>query len=166
MTKNFLFLMLPLWVSFVQVASVQNAGTAAEVPYPSGYRLWTHVKTGIVGPNTPAGQRYAGYHHIYANEKAMAGYQSGTFADGAMIVFDVLETIQKENGNIPEGKRKFIDVMVKDSKKFESTGGWGFEEFNENSETERILSDTAKKQCFGCHASQEKKGFVFSSFRK
>lgn len=134
-----------------------------EVQYPEGYRFWTHIKTGLVGPTNPNFQTNGGYHHIYANEKAMEGYKGGKFPDGSVIVFDLLN-ITEQNGNFQEAERKHLDVMVKDSKKFSETGGWGYEEFNGDSHTERTLTDTTKTQCFTCHSKKD--DFVFSEFRK
>lgn len=137
----------------------------SEVPYPEGYRMWTHVKTGLVGPTNPNFQVAGGYHHIYANAKGMEGYTTGKFPEGAILVFDVLDTFE-QNGNTAENKRKHIDVMVRDSVKYASTGGWGFEEFSGDSHTQRVLSSVAKMQCFNCHTRRKDNDFVFSSFRK
>ena len=134
-----------------------------EVPYPEGYRMWTHVKTGLVGPENPGFKFSGGYHHIYANAKAMQGYTAGKFPEGSVLVFDVLDT-KEQDGNTLENSRKHIDVMVKDSLKYKTTGGWGFEEFKADSHTERTLTTTIKTQCSNCHAKNA--DYVFSEFRK
>lgn len=134
-----------------------------EIPYPEGYRYWVHIKTTLVGPESPAFKINGGYHHIYANTKAMQGYISGYFPDGSVIVFDVLD-IKEQNGNTLEDTRNRIDVMMKDSLKFASTGGWGYEEFKGDSHTERLLTPTTKTQCFSCHTKKD--DYVFSEFRK
>ncbi|MES2373122.1 MAG: cytochrome P460 family protein [Bacteroidota bacterium] len=132
----------------------------AEVPYPEGYRMWTHVKTGLIGPSNP---NVSGYHHIYANGKAMQGYTSGYFPEGSVLVFDVIDA-KEQNGNTQEGTRKHIDVMVKDSLQYAATGGWGYEEFGGDSHTNRLLTGTVRTQCVTCHAKMSDK--VFSEFRK
>ncbi|HLA94805.1 MAG TPA: cytochrome P460 family protein [Pyrinomonadaceae bacterium] len=142
--------------SFSQTASVT-------VPYPTGFRSWVHVKTGIVGKDSPRFKNYVGIHHIYANPKAVEGYEKGTFPDGSVIVVDVLEA-PEINSITSEGSRKFIDVMRKDSKKFAKTAGWGFEKFNGDSTTERLLNEGSAANCSACHASQ--KDHVFSDLRK
>jgi len=154
-----------VWLGITFTSFLNNSKSTNEVPYPEDYRTWSHVKTAIIDSQSRAFKRFGGFHHIYANEKAMAGFNTGSFSDGAMFVFDVLEAIEK-NGEITEGRRKFIDVMVKDSKMYEGTGGWGFEEFKEESKTERTVKETAKAQCFNCHSSQQKSDFVFSTYRK
>jgi hypothetical protein len=141
------------------------AGTDDTVAYPLGYRSWAHVKSALIGPQSPIYASYGGIHHIYANEKAMEGYRRGSFPDGSVIVFDLLET--RENAGVTaEGPRKFIDVMAKDSKRFAESGGWGYEEFKGDSETERTLSAQAKAACNKCHMQQKNRDFVFSAFRK
>jgi hypothetical protein len=150
-----------LAVAVVAIAGFTiTSSTEYEAPFPEGYRKWTHIKTGLVGPQSPAFTTTGGYHHIYGNDKAMEGYASGNFPDGSIIVFDVLETIEK-GGNTLEGKRRHIDVMYKDAVKFAATGGWWFEEFKDKSQ--RLLNTDRRKICSDCHAKQT--NGVFSIFR-
>ena len=135
------------------------------VPYPAGYRQWTHVKTALVGPQSPAFENSGGIHHIYANEKAMEGYRSGKYPDGSVLVADFLET--RENAGLTtEGPRRRIDVMVKDGKRYTTTGGWGFEQFRGDSQTDRMVTAETAAKCFACHSNQKERDSVFSEFRK
>src|SRR5687767_12047319 len=63
----------------VLVARIASGDTAARVAYPDGYRDWTHVKSALMSPHHANYGVMGGFHHIYANEKAMAGYRSGEF---------------------------------------------------------------------------------------
>jgi len=143
----------------------QRAAPDAAVPYPNGYRKWVHVGTTLVGPQSPFFATSGGIHHIYANDKAMKGYETGTFPDGAVVVFDLLET-KELNGATTEGPRKRIDVMQKDSQRFSSTGGWGFERFLGDSETDPTLTEEKRAACFSCHEKRKAQDFVFSKLRK
>jgi hypothetical protein len=134
-----------------------------EVPYPEGYRKWTHIKTSVIGPQNPTFKVNGGFRHIYANEKAMQGYLTGHFPEGAVIVADALEALVKQNSNMDEGKRRLIDVMIRDSIKYAVTGGWGYEQFKGDSKTDRNATVTVQIQCFNCHVSQ--KNHVFSTYR-
>jgi hypothetical protein len=80
-------------------------------------------------------------------------------------VFDVLESDQQKNGDVAEGKRKLVDVMVKDSKRFKDTGGWGYQEFIYSSATEYKALNPTKAQCFNCHDTVKQDDFVFSKLR-
>lgn len=154
-------LIIPIFI--LAAFSFNTFSEENEVPYPEGYRYWVHIKTTLTGPENPSFKINGGYHHIYANTKAMQGYTSGNFPEGSIIVFDVLG-MKEQKGNILEDSRTHIDVMLKDSLKFASTGGWGYEEFKGDSHTERSLTLTTKTQCFNCHT--QKDDYVFSEFRK
>src|SRR4051812_5848315 len=80
--------------------------------FPKEFRKWAHVKSVLVGPQSAAFATEAGIHHIYANEKALEGYETGKFPDGSAIVYDLLET-KETAGNTIEGPTRRIDVMVK-----------------------------------------------------
>ncbi len=148
--------------AFIKIST--DPGQQDVVPYPEGFRMWTHVKTSVVGPKNPAYSFVGGFDHIYANEKAMKGYTTGIFEDGAVVVFDVIIATDKD-GDLTEGERKVVDVMMKDAVKFKDTGGWGFEEFKGNSKTERTVLQAASARCFSCHSNQKDKNYIFSSYR-
>jgi hypothetical protein len=140
-----------------------NQASDGKISFPYGYRKWTHIKTAIVGPHSPAFQRMGGFHHIYANEKAVEGYKTGNFPEGSIIVFDVIEAVTQTSSDITEGKRKLIDVMIKNTSLYSETGGWGYEEFTEGNKNEGVLTQPIKMQCFSCHTKQT--DFIFSDFK-
>ncbi|MGH8100561.1 MAG: cytochrome P460 family protein, partial [Chthoniobacterales bacterium] len=50
--------------------------------------------------------------------------------------------------------------MVKDSKKYAATGGWGFGDFtNGKPGNEKLM-----KTCFACHAPAKDRDFVFTRY--
>lgn len=157
---------LPATLALVAAGvGIAVAATDSVVPYPSGYREWTHVKSMVIEDGHPLSASFGGIHHLYANEKALDGYRTGKFPDGAVIAFDLLEAARADQA-ITEGKRKVLGVMQKDAKRFASTGGWGFEAFAGDSKSERVVRDQAQTACFGCHTAQKSKDFVFSSYRQ
>lgn len=131
---------------------------------PDGYRSWTHIKSGIVDERAPHFARYGGVHHIYANAAALEGLRSGTFGNGAALVFDVIELRSIEGGSA-EGQRRLIDLMVKDDVRFAATGGWGFEEFGADNLAKPVLEEGSRNTCFNCHERMKKSGYVFSVLR-
>ncbi|MFZ5510406.1 MAG: cytochrome P460 family protein [Pseudomonadota bacterium] len=141
------------------------AADAPEVPYPAGYRDWHHVKSMVINPGHPLFEAFGGIHHLYANKKAVRGYQTGKFPDGAVIVFDLLEARSADNA-VTEGARKVVGVMHKDARKYAATGGWGFEGFKGDSPTERAVGKDAATACYQCHTSQKDRDYVFSRPRK
>jgi hypothetical protein len=145
-------------------ATAAFAATTPEVPHPTNYRDWTHVKSMIIQPGHSLHSSFGGIHHLYANEQALQGYRSGKFPDGAVIAFDLLEAVSADN-TVTEGKRKVLGVMHRDAKKFAATGGWGFEGFVGDSKTERAVGANAATACFACHQARKPSEYVFSSYR-
>ena len=148
----------------LSIAPPLSAGDAASVPYPAGYRQWTHVKSMTINQGHALFDAFGGIHHLYGNKQALQGYKRGKFADGSVIVFDLLEAKAADN-TVQEGPRKVLGVMLKDSRKYKDTGGWGFEAFKADSTTERVVGMNAATACFQCHTAQASNDFVFSSFR-
>lgn len=143
-----------------------SAQTKSPVPYPEGFRSWTHVKSLIVGPEHKSFAERGGIHHYYANEKATAGYSSGTFPDGSIIVDEAVFTKDGEGGAkglVFEGERRALDVMVKDSGRYGATGGWGYEHFDRDDRSGR-LSAEAQATCSACH-SKSSTDHVYSKMR-
>lgn len=50
--------------------------------------------------------------------------------------------------------------MVKDSKKYASTGGWGFAQFDEG----KPASEAVHRTCYPCHAIVEARDLVFNRY--
>lgn len=134
------------------------------VPYPRGFRGWAHVKTAMITPAHPAFQSEGGMHHIYANEKAVEGYKTNRFPDGSVIVYELLETHDKD-GVVSEGAVRRVDVMAKDETRFATSGGWRFERFAGSNQTTTVLADSDRMKCFQCHSRAADHGFVFSRIR-
>jgi len=134
------------------------------VQYPDGFRRWVHVDTGIILPGTnPQLKSEEGMHHVFANPKAADAYATGDFPDGSVLVYEVRDAPQKD-GLISEGERRRVDVMIKDSNLYKSTGGWRFERFLGDQHAEDAIHDSGNS-CFACHSKAGAHGFVFSQLR-
>lgn len=147
----------------VTVATVALAAEP-EVPYPAGYRDWHHVKSMVIEEGHPLYEAFGGIHHVYANDKALEGYRNGTFPNGAVIIFDLLEAVHDGN-SVTEGARKVVGVMHKDGEKFATTAGWGFEGFGEGDPNNRVVGENAASACFACHQPQKGQDYTFSRLR-
>ncbi|HEY1800201.1 MAG TPA: cytochrome P460 family protein [Terriglobales bacterium] len=151
-------MMLIATVTFLSLGALH---AAESVQYPDNFRRWVHVGTGVILPGAnPMFKSEEGMHHIFANEKATSGYSSGDFPDGSIIVYELREAQQK-NGVIVEGDRKRTDVMIKDSHLYHNTGGWRFERFWGNDQTQNAIHDSGTS-CFQCHSNASTHGFIFS----
>jgi len=129
--------------------------------FPAEFRKWAHVKSVLVGPQSAAFATEGGIHHIYASDKALEGYQTGRFPDGAVIVYDLLET-REIAGNTVEGPTRRVDVMLKKP----ATGGWEFMSFSGNDQAHGKLSAERQATCVACHSRRKDNDFVFSEFRR
>lgn len=141
------------------------AQTDATTSFPKEFRRWPHVKSVVVGPQSNAFATEGGIHHIYANEKALEGYDSGKFPDGSVIVYDLLTT-KEVAGNTIEGQTRRVDVMIKQGERYASTGGWEFMSFSGKDQTNGKLTAERQATCAGCHAQRKDHDSVFSEFRK
>ncbi len=144
-------------------AASTPAAADSAVPYPEDYRGWYHVKSMVIFPGHPLENPFRGIHHVYANKKALKGLKTGTYRNGAVLVFDLLDYTRAGHA-LQEGPRKLVGVMHRDTARFAATGGWGFEGFAGNSKTERLTNDGGKG-CFDCHAAQKANQYVFSKVR-
>lgn len=143
--------------------SFTHKNKEAPIAYPEGFRHWERVKSYVVSPDNPASPKYEGFNHVYANPEAIKGYATGKFPDGSIIVMDVVEKATTKNGT-GAGKRKFIDVMIRNSKLYAESGGWGFQEFFDSSGKTGVLTPAAQQKCFSCHASQKERDYVFTKY--
>src|SRR5262249_11920751 len=122
--KSAVFLAPALFAySFSLWAQLDDTGS-----FPKEFRKWAHVTSVVVGPLSAVFPTEGGIQHIYANDKALVGYESGKFPDGSIIVYDLLET-KEIAGNTIEGPTRRVDVMVKQNERDSSTGGWQFMSF-------------------------------------
>lgn len=140
-------------------AQVDDAG------FPQEFRKWAHVKSVLVGPQSAAFATEGGIHHIYANEKALEGYETGKFPDGSVIVYALLQT-KEVAGNTIEGETRRIDVMMKNSDQYAATGGWEFMSFPGADRTHGKLTAERQATCSGCHSKRKDHDGVFSEFRR
>ena len=53
-----------------------------------------------------------------------------------------------------------VQFMVKDSKRYAATGGWGFAQFNDG----KPADEAAIKACFSCHVPAKEHDFVFTRY--
>ena len=108
---------------------------------------------------------------VLGNDKAIKSYRGGRlpFPDGAMIArlawsYDPSEENNKVFGQpqsfVAGHPKNGVQFMVKDSRKYASTGGWGFAHFDGGkSAAEEVL-----KTCFPCHQAVASRDLVFSRY--
>lgn len=164
MTKKMKSIVLIVFLTLVSAVYLW-ARPGSTVEYPQGYRNWVHVMSYLIGPSSPAYEKNGGLHHFYANEKAMEGYRTGKFPDGSVII-DERNQVKENEGVTRVGDCLGIGVMVKDSRRYAETGGWGFEIFIGNNQTDGVLNAESRAKCYNCHVKQKDHDFVYTTLRK
>ena len=108
---------------------------------------------------------------ILGNDVAIKAYREGKlpFPDGTIIArlawnYVPLEESEKAFGRLQSfvagAPKNGVQFMVKDAKKYASTGGWGFAQFNDG----KPADESAHKTCFPCHATVRARDFVFNRY--
>ena len=102
-------------------------------------------------------------HNVYTDAAGeIALKKGGPFPDKTIFVTD-LHDFAVQDGSYVEGPRKAIAVMLKDAKKYKSTGRWGFQSFERGDPNKPLVTDAAK-ECFACHEPKKDHDYVFSTY--
>jgi hypothetical protein len=100
---------------------------------------------------------------VVGNKSAVDAYNAGKlpFPDGTVLVKMAWKRVQSPefaSATIP-GSATTVQVMVKDSRKYAATGGWGFGRFVNG----RAADEAQHHTCFACHeAGVKDHDFVFT----
>lgn len=150
-----------------------SLGLILSVAVAGGYRIgteeykgWNHVKSMVIySEKHPLYNPFGGIHHVYANDIALKAVKKGgkrSFPDGSVLVFLLYEAKESE-GAYTEGRKKIEAFMIKDSKRFKDTGGWGFYAYDGSGKN---LVKNMKRDCFSCHAQVRERDYVFSVYKE
>ena len=146
-----------------------NASPIYGVTIPAGYRDWKLIAVGQLMTDKVDQLRAQ-----LGNEIAIKAFKEGTtpFPDGTIIAALHWNRVSSEDNNkilvgaFP-GAQSFVvrsavnvQFMVKDSKKYAATGGWGFGDFKDGKPGDEALH----KACFACHEPVKAHDFVFAHY--
>ena len=129
------------------------------ISIPKGYRDWTLIAVSHRTDNKDE------LRAILGNPAAAKALRNGTLPlpDGAMLAKLAWQRVPMPEfqGAFMPGAPPRIEFMVKNSKKYASTGGWGFARFIDG----KPASEADHKTCFPCHEANVKgHDFVFTKF--
>jgi hypothetical protein len=152
------------------VVESSNASPIYGVTIPPGYRDWKLIAVKQLLLSGKAEQLRA----QLGNDLAVKALEEGTvpFPDGSIIAAIHWTRVPSEDNNkvldgpFP-GTQSFVvgspvnvQFMVKDSKKYAATGGWGFADFKDGKPGDKALHET----CFGCHVPARDHDFVYTRY--
>src|SRR5690606_8478433 len=127
------------------------------VTIPDGYRKWQFIAP--AHETAPLDELRV----VLGNPKAIAAIEKNQlpFPDGTVLVKLAWKYVQSPEfapAYVP-GKATTVQVMVKDSKKYAATGGWGFGRFIDGKPADLAQHQT----CFACHQALVKNhDYVFT----
>ncbi len=154
-------------VIYVAQASERSDGQADPVfgiNIPSGYRDWKLISVAHEEGNLKDLRALLG------NDVAIEAYREGRlpFPDGTIIARLAWSYVPSEENNKVFGRSQSfvagpatnVQFMVKNSKKYSATGGWGFAQFKDGKPADAALLKT----CFPCHEPVKARDFVFTQY--
>lgn len=163
-------------IAYMAPASGQADGEAApiyEIKIPSGYRDWR-----LISVNHLAGGNLKQMRAQLGNDIAIKAFREGKvpFPDGTIIAaLHWTEASSDENNKVlaigfpgaglqssVAGSPVNVQFMVKDSKKYAATGGWGFADFKDGKPGNEALHKT----CFPCHEPAKDRDYVFTRYAR
>ena len=154
-------------VVYVAQASGRSDGHADPVfgiNIPPGYRDWKLISVAHEEGNLNDLRALLG------NDVAIKAYREGRlpFPDGTIIARLAWSYVPSEENNKVFGRSQSfvagpatnVQFMVKNSKKYAATGGWGFAQFKDGKPAAAALLKT----CFPCHEPVKARDFVFTLY--
>ena len=133
-----------------------------------GYESWQYVAPSVTNDQIKV---------IAANPVMIAAYKDGFPANGKPVpdgaMFAKVEWAKKPSPEFPTqatvpGDLKALEFMVKDSKRFPDTNGWGYADFKYDAASGRFTpfgnASTGKTFCHTCHTAVQTKDFVFTAY--
>jgi hypothetical protein len=165
---------IPIFVIVAaMVVSVGGAMTAVGADYesplafggkiPPGYRDWRLIS--VAHEEGKLNDLRA----ILGNDVAIKAYRDGKlpFPDGTIIARLAWSYVSSEENNKAFGQPQSfvaglptnVQFMIKNSREYASTGGWGFAQFTDGKPTHVVVQD-----CFSCHVPAKARDFVFTRY--
>ena len=155
-------------VAYMAPASGQADGAAAPifgVKIPPGYRDWRLISVAHEESNLND------LRAILGNDVAIRAYREGKlpFPDGTIIARLAWDYVPSEENNKVFGRpqsfvagppKNGVQFMVKDSRTYASTGGWGFAQFDGG----KPAGEAVHRTCFPCHGVVKARDLVFNRY--
>jgi hypothetical protein len=153
----------------------EYTGTGA-LKLPQNFERWIYVGSPLTPNALNGGQaNFPEYHNVYIEPCAYDEYlRTKAFPEGTIMFKELQLTLSQENSDgsrtEPSGRGYFpgklngADVTVKDTKRFASTGGWGYFNFNHHEPKAVAATVKPKNECAFCHMASAKKDEVWTQF--
>lgn len=156
-----------------QPQTESNASPIYGITIPDGYRDWRLIS---VNHLAGAGGKLKQVRAQLGNDIAIKAFREGKlpFPDGTVIAaLHWNEASSEENNKVLDigfpgaglqssvaQSAENVQFMVKDSKKYAETGGWGFADFKNG----KPGNEDLHKTCFACHQPAKDRDYVFTRY--
>ncbi len=103
---------------------------------------------------------------IYGNEiavKAIKDHKTNPWPNGTIFAKVAWDQLIDSSGNITPGTFKQVEYMIKDTKRFASTKGWGWARFLSPKLEPYGKNAMFTTECINCHRPMKDNDFVFTS---
>jgi len=148
----------------------EEASPIYGVKIPAGYRDWKLIAV----DHLLVADRVDQLRAQLGNDIAIKAFKEGKvpFPDGSIIAAIHWTRVPSEDNNkvlagpfpgalsFVVGSPVNVQFMVKDSKKYAATGGWGFADFKDGKPGDKALHET----CFACHTPAKDRDYVFTRY--
>jgi hypothetical protein len=151
----------------------EEAAPIYGIKIPAGYRDWR-----LISVNHLAGSSVKQVRAQLGNDIAIKAFREGKlpFPDGSIIAALHWNDVSADENNkvlatgFPgAGLQSFIagppvniQFMIKDSKKYAGSGGWGYADFTNG----RPGNEALHKTCFPCHEPAKDRDYVFTRYAR
>ena len=149
-------------LAFTAPATNQEGAPIFVTNIPPGYRDWRLISVAHEEGN------FHSFSAVLGNDLAIQAYREGKvpFPDGAIIAALHYRHVPSEENNKVFGQAQSfvpgtptnIQFMVKDTKKYTATGGWGFAHFQDGKPGDEAFMKT----CFPCHNQVKGRDLVYN----
>jgi hypothetical protein len=156
--------MWALGLTLSVVAHIAPAYGQSDIAIPGGYRDWRLIS--VAHEEGSLNDLRA----VLGNDIAIKAYRDGKlpFPDGAIIARLAWRYVPSEENDKVFGRAQSfvagaptnVQFMVKDSKRYASTGGWGFAQFTDG----KPAGAAVLAPCFACHVPVKARDFVFTRY--
>jgi hypothetical protein len=149
---------------------------SGELVLPKNFHEWVYVGSPLT-PNALNGGKanFPEFHNVYIEPGSYEIYKkTNVFPEGTILFKELQLTLPAQNPDgsraEPSGRGYFpgplngADVTVKDSKRYASTGGWGYYNFNHHEPKAPTAQLKPKEECGYCHMASAKKDEVWTQF--
>jgi hypothetical protein len=129
------------------------------IAFPADYASWKAVSSTNRRDNHTMRM-------VLGNDAAIAAidaHQTNPWPDGAMLAKIAWDPLIDEEGAAQTGTFKQVEFMIKDSRRYAATNGWGFARWRGMDLQPYGASPAFTNECVGCHAPMRDNDFVFTT---